>query len=63
MLKAKNEVSIKFKDFVEKVKTQTGKCMKTVRSDNGDEFTSKEFLQFCREKGIHCYYSAPYTPE
>lgn len=37
--------------------------MKILRTDNGGEFTSKEFLQFCREKGIQRQYSIPYTPE
>ena len=63
MLKTKNEVLMRFKDFVEMVETQTGKCVKILRTDNGGEFTSKEFLQFCREKGIQCQYSNPYTPE
>ena len=63
MLKTKNEVLMRYKDFVEMVETQTGKCVKLLRTDNGGEFTSKEILQFCREKGIQCQYSNPYTPE
>ena len=33
------------------------------RTDNGGEFTSKEFISFCSEHGIQRHFSTPYTPE
>lgn len=35
----------------------------TFRTDNGGEFTSKEFNRYCEEDGITRHFSAPYTPQ
>ena len=37
--------------------------IKSLRSDNGGEYTSKEFDTFCKNRGIHRQFSNPYTPE
>ena len=63
MLKTKADVFVKFKDFVEMVENQKGKNVKVLRSDNGGEYMSKELEQFCKQKGIQCQHSVPYTPE
>ena len=37
--------------------------IKTLRSDNGGEFTSKEFNNFCREAGIKRELTTSYNPQ
>ena len=32
-------------------------------SDNGGEYTSKVFNNFCKEHGIESQFSTPYTPQ
>jgi transposase InsO family protein len=34
-----------------------------LRSDNGDEYTSKEFKSFCKEAGIKREMIVPYNPQ
>jgi transposase InsO family protein len=34
-----------------------------LRSDNGGEFTSKYFIQFCENHGIKRQFSSPKTPQ
>lgn len=50
----------KFKAFVEK---QWHSYIKTLRTDRGGEFLSKEFNLFSEEHGIHRELTAPYTLE
>ena len=52
-LKAKSEVFEKFKEFKALIENLSDKKIKTLRSDNGGEYTSKEFgafLQRCRNQ-------------
>jgi hypothetical protein len=51
-MKTKDEVFNKFQEFKALVENQTGKKIKVLRSDNGGEYTSKDFDAFCREAGI-----------
>ena len=37
--------------------------MKTLRSDNGGEFTSNEFKYFCKEAGMKRELTIPYNPQ
>ena len=53
-------VFMKFKNMVE---TQSGYKIQFLRSDNGKEYTSAKFNQFCEEAGIEHQLTAPYTPE
>ena len=48
-----------FQRFVTLVETQTGKKVKCVRSDNGEEYVSKAFQDFCDAKGIKREFTAP----
>ena len=52
VMKAKSEVFEKFKVWLALVENQTGKKLKILRSDNGGEYVSKEFLDYCRQRGI-----------
>eukprot|EP00253_Pinus_taeda_P017073 PITA_17073 len=45
------------------VENQSGLHIKVLRTDRGGEYISKEFLQFCRENGIHKQFTARYTTQ
>ena len=47
--KESEEVSCKFKEFKAQVKNFSRKRIKILRSDNGGEYTSIEFNDFCKE--------------
>ncbi|XP_019459894.1 PREDICTED: uncharacterized protein LOC109359651 [Lupinus angustifolius] len=42
---------------------QSGKNLKIIRTDGGDEFTSREFENFYLDQGIVHEIIAPYTPQ
>jgi hypothetical protein len=50
-LKAKNETFEKFKEFKALIENQTGKQIRVLRTDNGGEFESHSFEDFCKETG------------
>ena len=41
----------------------TGRKIKVLRLDNGGEYTSKEFINFCIEAGIKKELTVPYNPQ
>ena len=45
-LKHKDGVLAKFQEFKARVENLTGRKIKVLRSDNGGEYTSKEFINF-----------------
>jgi hypothetical protein len=51
-MKTKDEVFSQFQEFRAQVENQTGKKIKVLRSDNGGEYTSNDFKDFCKEAGI-----------
>ena len=61
-MKNKSEVFEKFKEFHTYVVNITGKPVKILRSDNGGEYTSKEFESYLKENGIIHQLSVPYNP-
>ena len=63
LLKQKSESFKVFKSF--KVQAEKEKESKIIclRTDNGGEFTSNEFISFCSEHGIKIHFSTPYTPQ
>jgi transposase InsO family protein len=48
-MKTKGKVFIRFQEFKALVENQTGKKIRVPRTDNGGEYTSKEFMEFCAE--------------
>ena len=62
-LKQKSDAFEKFKEFEAQVTTMTGKKIKYLRTDNGGEYTSKQFEAFLKEKGIKHELTCPYTPQ
>jgi transposase InsO family protein len=63
LLKTKNEVFGKFQEFKAEVENLTDKKIKTVRSDNGGEYTFKELVSFCKEVGIRRELVVPHNPQ
>ena len=59
-MKHKSEALKEYQSMVEK---QTGKSIKILRSDRGDEYLSTEFLDYLRDKGILSEWTPPYTPQ
>ncbi|KAG6491757.1 hypothetical protein ZIOFF_046695 [Zingiber officinale] len=63
ILAAKNDAFQAFKKFKFLTENKTEYKIKTLRTDRGDEFLSKEFTQFCEDEGIERHLTAPYTPQ
>jgi transposase InsO family protein len=51
-LKAKSDTFDKFKEYKSFIEKQTGKHIRTLRTDNGGEFESLQFEDFCNEARI-----------
>ena len=51
-LNSKSQVFFVFKKFKALVENQSGCRIKTLKSDNGKEYTSSQFDQFCEDCGI-----------
>ena len=62
-LKNKSDVFSVFKRWKAEVENQTGLKIKSLKSDNGGEYDSKEFKSFCSENGIRMIKTVPGTPE
>nr|GFC06653.1 retrovirus-related Pol polyprotein from transposon TNT 1-94 [Tanacetum cinerariifolium] len=45
------------------VEKEKGLKIKSMRSDRGGEFLSKEFNKFCKDNGIRRFLTAPYSPQ
>ena len=60
-VKESNEVLSKFKTFRVLVENQLGKRIKTLRSNNGGEYTFEIFKSFCNSIGIKREYTVPYN--
>ena len=60
-LSEKTQVFDIFKKFVNLVETQSRCKLKILRSDNGKEYTSKQFDKFCEDFGIQHQLSIAYT--
>lgn len=62
-LKHKNEAFERFKQWLILQENQTGRKLKVLRTDNGLEYCSKEFHDFCHKKGIARHLTVPGTPQ
>uniref|UniRef100_A0A2N9FLT3 Integrase catalytic domain-containing protein n=1 Tax=Fagus sylvatica TaxID=28930 RepID=A0A2N9FLT3_FAGSY len=63
VLKTKDQVFQLFKKFHAMVERQKGKSLKCLRTDNGGEYTSNEFENYCSEYGIRHEKTVPGTPQ
>jgi transposase InsO family protein len=62
-LKNKSEAFENFKIYKEMVENETDSKIKCLRSDNGGEVTSKEFMDYCTSHGIKRQFSVSRTPQ
>lgn len=62
-LKHKNEVFDTFKKWKAMVENRTEKKLKTLRSDNGTEYTDGAFKEFCDREGIARHWTVRNTPQ
>ncbi|KAL8116542.1 hypothetical protein AgCh_022894 [Apium graveolens] len=61
-LRTKDEAFVEFKDLITNLETKYSFKLKTIRSDHGGEF-EKDFITFCKSRGITHEFSAPRTPQ
>ena len=62
-LKKKSEAFECFKTYKELVENEINLKIKCLRLDNGGEFTSKLFQQYCDENGRKRKFSTTWTPQ
>ncbi|KAA8549858.1 hypothetical protein F0562_001542 [Nyssa sinensis] len=62
-LEHKSETFSKFIQFKEQVEKEFGLPIKCLRIDNGGEYMSDQFLNYCREHDIRCRMTCPETPQ
>lgn len=62
-IKSKDEVPEKLNHFINQLKTQKGKCMKKLRTDNGGEYINKSVQSTTDNLGILHEKAPPYTPQ
>lgn len=62
-IKNKSEAFTQFKELEVRVKNEMRNMIKTLCTDRGGEYTSKEFKKYLCEHRIRYELMAPYTPE
>jgi transposase InsO family protein len=62
-VKTKSEVFKRFQEFKALVENQTEKKIKVLRSDNGGEYSSSQFVDFSTHSGIRRQMTMPYNPQ
>ncbi|KAE8698964.1 Alpha-glucan water dikinase [Hibiscus syriacus] len=62
-IKKKSDVFSTFKNFKARVELDSGNKIKCFRTDNGGEYTSEEFDDFCRKEGIKRQFTVANTPK
>ncbi|KAL0448056.1 UNVERIFIED_CONTAM: Retrovirus-related Pol polyprotein from transposon TNT 1-94 [Sesamum latifolium] len=53
----------RFKEYRLKIENQTGRKIKALRSDQGGEYLSGEFIDYLKENGILSQWTPPGTPQ
>ena len=49
--------------FKARVELESGKKIRCLRTNNGKEYTSEEFDNFCQQEGIMRQFTVAYTPQ
>jgi transposase InsO family protein len=63
LLTAKSDAVAAIKEIKAATELKAGCLLRVLRTDNGGEFTTKEFMAYCANEGIQCHFSAPCTPQ
>ncbi|KAH0652619.1 hypothetical protein KY289_030297 [Solanum tuberosum] len=63
LMEEKSEAFGVFKTFKAHVENETGKAIKTLRTDRGGMYCSKVFKDFCESNGIRRELTTAYTPQ
>jgi transposase InsO family protein len=63
LLTAKSDTAAGIKEIKAATELEVGRPLRVLRTDNGGEFTAKEFAAYCANEGIQRHFSAPYTPQ
>ena len=58
-LKQKSEALLGIQQYIATVERQTSHKVKTIRSDNGGEFTSKHWSKYIKDNGIQQHFTPP----
>jgi transposase InsO family protein len=62
-LKSKDEMFGKFKEFKALIENLSKRKIRILKIDNGGEYTSNEFVIFCKDAGIKRELTTPYNPQ
>lgn len=62
-LRKKDEAFASFLEWKKMAENQSGRKIKTLRTDNGLEFCNMEFNNLCKEEGIVRHKTCAYTPQ
>jgi transposase InsO family protein len=62
-MQKKDQTFSKFCEFKALVEKELGKQVKALRSDNGGEYISNEFKDFCTREGIRSELIVPHNPQ
>ncbi|KAH9689319.1 hypothetical protein KPL70_015447 [Citrus sinensis] len=62
-IKKKSDVFPMFKEYKARVKLESDKKIKCLRTDNDGEYTDGEFLAFCKQESIQRQFTVAYTSQ
>jgi transposase InsO family protein len=62
LIQTKDEVPDKFREFIAEVSNKFQRKVKTLRSDNGGEYTGNKLINYLKLEGIQLQTSVPYSP-
>jgi len=63
LLRSKADAPAAIMTFQARVERKTGKKLKVLHTDNGGEFASVQFDEYCVGEGVQRHHSAPYAPQ
>nr|GEW99452.1 zinc finger, CCHC-type [Tanacetum cinerariifolium] len=63
LLNTKDQAFGTFKEYKKSIEKELRTTLKMLRTDRGGEFTSNEFMQYCKENGIARQLTAPYSQQ
>ena len=63
VMKEKSEIFKRFQEWCAEVELEIRKSLKCLRTDNGLEFLSSEFDEFCKSKEVKGHRTVPHNPQ